>query len=101
MRISDWSSDVCSADLAGGRLAAKQEPEIFVDAANRPRRRLRGLSEQDGHRRTCRRVNRRGQGRRSRARRAPTDRKSVVTGKSVSVSVVLGGRRIITKKKHM
>src|SRR3546814_17150841 len=30
--------------------------------------------------------------------RASTDRKSVVEGKSVSVSVDLGGRRLITKK---
>src|SRR3546814_12587066 len=30
---------------------------------------------------------------------APLDRKSVVEGKSVSVRVDLGGRRIITKKK--
>src|SRR3546814_16169084 len=30
----------------------------------------------------------------------PPDRKSVVSGKSVSVRVDLGGRRIITKKKN-
>src|SRR3546814_17711409 len=30
----------------------------------------------------------------------PPDRKSVVSGKSVSVRVDLGGRRIIKKKKH-
>src|SRR3546814_5845011 len=36
-------------------------------------------------------------GRRER-RRTPSDRKSVVTGTSVSVRVSLGGRRIITKK---
>src|SRR3546814_11758807 len=30
----------------------------------------------------------------------PGDRKSVVSGKSVSVRVDLGGRRIIKKKKH-
>src|SRR3546814_20080227 len=30
-----------------------------------------------------------------------SDRKSVVKGKSVSVSVDLGGRRIIKKKKHI
>src|SRR3546814_12988261 len=33
-----------------------------------------------------------------RRRRSPADRKSVVKGKSVSVRVDLGGRRIITKK---
>src|SRR3546814_11283006 len=30
----------------------------------------------------------------------PTDRKSVVSGKSVSVRVTLGGRRILKKKKE-
>src|SRR3546814_19906906 len=40
----------------------------------------------------------RGQGRS--AKPTPTDRKSVVSGKSVSVRVDLGGRRIIKKKKH-
>src|SRR3546814_18257468 len=30
----------------------------------------------------------------------PSDRKSVVQGKSVSVSVDLGGRRILKKNKH-
>src|SRR3546814_14733147 len=34
------------------------------------------------------------------AQRLPLDRKSVVSGKSVSVRVDLGGRRIITKKKN-
>src|SRR3546814_14469873 len=35
-----------------------------------------------------------------RGRAHPTDRKSVVHGKSVSVRVDLGGRRIIKKKNH-
>src|SRR3546814_19953115 len=44
----------------------------------------------------------RGKGRRGirRAGRRPRARKSVVEGKSVSVGVALGGRRIITKNKH-
>src|SRR3546814_16367274 len=36
----------------------------------------------------------------TRIRAAPRDRKSVVSGKSVSVSVDHGGRRIIKKKKN-
>src|SRR3546814_15718781 len=39
-------------------------------------------------------------GRTRRCLRAEADRKSVVEGKSVSVSVDLGGRRIITKKNN-
>src|SRR3546814_7621782 len=34
MRISDWSSDVCSSDLAG--VAGEVEPEIVVDFGERP-----------------------------------------------------------------
>src|SRR3546814_14549082 len=29
MRISDWSSDVCSSDLAGGRLLSRKTGEII------------------------------------------------------------------------
>src|SRR3546814_16932642 len=84
MRISDWSSDVCSSDLllpdrADGRGGAAHQ------AAVRPA--------------LCR-----GGGDRRRADDAlcavrRQDRKSVVSGKSVSVRVDLGGRRIIKKKK--
>src|SRR3546814_9401579 len=72
MRISDWSSDVCSSDLGT------------------PRK----LSETD--RRTLARYFA-GAGRAA-AAGAPAwpvaERKGVVSGKSVSVSVDLGGRRI-------
>src|SRR3546814_3707504 len=30
MRISDWSSDVCSSDLLGLRLAAQDTPEVVT-----------------------------------------------------------------------
>src|SRR3546814_5305486 len=95
VRISDWSSDVCSSDLicdvvpgpvsaevaatdhatmlAEGRRLAKIAPNVAVKVP----------LTRDGLR-TC---------------RALADRKSVVSGKSVSVRVDLGGRRIIKKKK--
>src|SRR3546814_3344081 len=38
MRISDWSSDVCSSDLARGGVG----PDVGFDAAHDPRRQLRG-----------------------------------------------------------
>src|SRR3546814_16425199 len=79
MRISDWSSDVCSSDLDDLLLARVE------------RVRLAGGIEQHGRildavdRQLVLRLHRR------------TDRKSVVSGKSVSVRVDLGGRRIIKK----
>src|SRR3546814_13232258 len=85
MRISDWSSDVCSSDLRGrGGLRRA----LFLYAVG-PRG--RGAGARRGRRRRARRDD--GPGLRK-------DRKSVVEGKSVSVRVDLGGRRIIKKKKH-
>src|SRR3546814_16270766 len=86
MRISDWSSDVCSSDLPLtfdegnglvmiGHLHAVERPhEAFhidrqVDVERAPRRANVGI-----------------------------DRQSVVEGKSVSVRVDFGGRRVITQK---
>src|SRR3546814_16721887 len=84
MRISDWSSDVCSSDLDG-----------FAIAAALPRDRLRrafwaGIRILMFGHAVSRAFSRIVQ---------ILDRKSVVWGKSVSVRVDLGGRRIIKKKK--
>src|SRR3546814_14371690 len=85
LRISDWSSDVCSSDLF------EQQRRRFGDAVER------------GARGELARVGQRGlvhivafAGKRAAGERA---RKSVVLGKSVSVRVDLGGRRIIKKNK--
>src|SRR3546814_8953905 len=97
MRISDWSSDVCSSDLAARDVARKSIVLLKNEAGALPLAASAksiavigplGDSKEDmigswsaaGDRKT-------------------RDRKSVVEGKSVSVSVVLGGRRIIKKKK--
>src|SRR3546814_6541401 len=103
MRISDWSSDVCSSDLyrmsyaiigfgkigqalakAFARsgievsIATTRAPESFAaDAAAIGATIIPTTLEE-----------------------AIKDRKSVVQGKSVSVRVDLGGRRIIKKKSH-
>src|SRR3546814_15611377 len=101
MRISDWSSDVCSSDLivasialgakftligraylyglmAGGRAGVDRTIQILRTEIERTMT-LLGVS--------------------SLAELEPKqDRKSVVSGKSVSVRVDLGGRRIINKK---
>src|SRR3546814_18444188 len=91
MRISDWSSDVCSSDLllavrtqAGERgdlgvlaLVQVDDPHLAVpEPEAQPGRRVpaEGLAE--------------------------ADRKSVVEGKSVSVRVGHGGRSILKKKKR-
>src|SRR3546814_13528301 len=124
MRISDWSSDVCSSDLHrpgsgapplhSGLGPALEDEDLGLPsnwqqcpAAPRP---CRGSIDHErswpGAGRTRRR---RSAWRRSspscRQFNAETkgcltaDRKSVVEGKSVSVRVDLGGRRIIKKKK--
>src|SRR3546814_19662396 len=93
MRISDWSSDVCSsdltisimldhidyvADLVGWQHVAigtdwpLQAPREILQALLQPANTLIGSRK---------------------------DRQSVVSGKSVSVRVEVGGRRIITKKR--
>src|SRR3546814_17674596 len=74
MRISDWSSDVCSSDLRGPELAGGVETSGWREA-----------DKADPH------PNLLPEG----------DRKSVVSGKSVSVRVDRGGRRIIKKKKTL
>src|SRR3546814_17147016 len=91
MRISDWSSDVCSSDLlpplrvaglleaARGALAQLSDAEMLVT-------RLEAYPERD----TAFAM----------ARATSRDRKSVVEGKGVSVRVDLGGRRIIKKKNR-
>src|SRR3546814_13077860 len=102
MRISDWSSDVCSSDLlsiltgivypsghsetkgyivegvelesaAGPAEAAVQPIAAFMATAN--------PAKGEAQFKKC------------------ADRKSVVSGKSVSVRVDLGGRRILKNKK--
>src|SRR3546814_15998077 len=77
MRISDWSSDVCSSDLRARELTRGIGRDMFehraVAQVDVP---VVGAAD----------------------RQAVGDRKSVVSGKSVSVRVDLGGRRIIQKK---
>src|SRR3546814_11509375 len=105
MRISDWSSDVCSSDLnfLGCRGPAPSSrsgaPKLSAYIPS-----IRSVSSSVSASNSL-----------SRARRAAPlilgeefaqeldlggrDRKSVVTGKSVAVRVDLGGTRIIKKKK--
>src|SRR3546814_15062371 len=102
MRISDWSSDVCSSDLheifeqrrtalAGfQRILIIRNPvtEIVGEIGRAPRALIAGvlmkLAALAGDSLDCRRAG---------------DRKSGVSGKSVSVRVDLGGLRLIKKNK--
>src|SRR3546814_16114345 len=89
MRISDWSSDVCSSDLdrlddARGFMAGDRGEGVRIGAVDEMQIRM-AKPARDGADTHLVRV----------------DRKSVVQGKSVSVRVDLGGRRIIKKKKHI
>src|SRR3546814_16093287 len=71
MRISDWSSDVCSSDLFEDHARSHRIHAIDLRRIGHLAQKVRGITR---------------------------DRKSVVSGKSVSVRVDLGGRRIITTK---
>src|SRR3546814_14912210 len=92
MRISDWSSDVCSSDLARPcrRLSA------FGRQARCPEPRF-AACDRSGFATGWSRL-RRSRSATGRPSKAPTDRKSVVQGKSVQVRVDLGGRGLIKNK---
>src|SRR3546814_6006764 len=80
MRISDWSSDVCSSDL---RTSIAPAPHFL---GNRNQHQLGFVQYRPGY------------GKAADPLFHPKDRKSVVKGKSVSVRVDLGGRRLIKKQ---
>src|SRR3546814_9380066 len=94
MRISDWSSDVCSSDLGPpsgtGRCRGRK-------AGGYRRARSRGRRK---HSRDLRPWRPGGYCCRNRASARRQDRKSVVEGKSVAGRVEPGGRRIINKKNN-
>src|SRR3546814_20417220 len=109
MRISDWSSDVCSSDLARDACRLLRERDLVVMARRRfvigqrrqrPRRVFGGVAQVDIISAGARAVERGYLVIAARGAGLDLDRKSVVSGKSVSVRVDLGGRRIIKKKKQ-
>src|SRR3546814_14825927 len=101
MRISDWSSDVCSSDLAGVLdLVAIGQDEVLErglrGAVHAPEG-ARGARDRGGERDHAGAVRRA----KHRIERAQQDGKSVVEGKSVSVRVEPGARRTMQQqKKH-
>src|SRR3546814_5801705 len=84
LRISDWSSDVCSSDL---KLRHARRQAVVE------RRAAIAVRIVQDHTKT-------GVPEAVLKREFPADRKSVVSGKSVSVRVELGGRRTIKQKNH-
>src|SRR3546814_18091066 len=95
MRISDWSSDVCSSDLwrpPMWLIRAPPQPSLFL-----------GISHIGGLQSHRRRWHRRVAGGLTESGAListlllAVDRKSVLQGKSVSVRLDLGGRRIFKK----
>src|SRR3546814_11355849 len=93
MRISDWSSDVCSSDLEVFiRMGMSKAGEVMPDGKK---------LEQDNVWSSVRCPALSDDPLRGYYGQGMEDRKSVVLGKSVSVRVDLGGRRIINKKKPL
>src|SRR3546814_14103309 len=85
MRISDWSSDVCSSDLPSGgvcgRLSLAATGDSVAKSTATRSAWAREFASQQLAPPSC-----------------DQDRKSVEEGKSVSVSVDIGGRRSLKKK---
>src|SRR3546814_8522479 len=89
MRISDWSSDVCSSDLDGIGAEVPMDQVTGTDPL---------VEEAEGNMIPTVRIAKPVGWPDGAVPAAAEDRKSVVEGKSVSVRVDLGGRRIIKKK---
>src|SRR3546814_20799800 len=102
MRISDWSSDVCSSDLCNVHVEPFEREAFNRSVLNRARERsiehyakIRvALAQSDGFSATKDAIIET----RTRPLQTRSDRMSVVEGKSLSVRVVIGGRRIINKQ---
>src|SRR3546814_15860644 len=99
MRISDWSSDVCSSDLQN-KMQYDKVVDFVEDAKRNGARVLCGGEAPDspGFFYPVTIVADATDGMRIVDEEQFGDRKSVVSGKSVSVRVDHGGRRIIKKK---
>src|SRR3546814_16053933 len=91
MRISDWSSDVCPSDLTEGfrsLVIALPALRSSADVGRQAPGSLRRLWSDPDPKLWSNRM-------------PSVDRKSVVSGKSVSVRVDLGGRRTIKQKNKI
>src|SRR3546814_13539190 len=102
MRISDWSSDVCSSDLVEPVAVSTTatRPPVARSAASTSAPRARSISGTGQSMATASRSGTSSAPYPEDSRRS-ADRKSVVEGKRGSVRVDVGGRRIIKKKKEI
>src|SRR3546814_13064838 len=124
MRISDWSSDVCSSELVGGAALLREGGALqgvgelgdFLAAVAARAQRVeqrqqvgdrigggffaaeRAHRPAVGHADVCPSAALPSAASGPSGRRSTRDRKSVVSGKSVSVRVDCGGGRVIKKK---
>src|SRR3546814_6691794 len=94
VRISDWSSDVCSSDLAGrtGIMLQLAAALLFTLAAGLGIAVILGMLKVNGEAVLSALA---GEGAFPAATGPRPDRKSVVSGRSVSVRIGLGGRRSV------
>src|SRR3546814_16953911 len=103
MRISDWSSDVCSSDLARNPKLLSRPLDVAgvhpEGLAHQLHLQLLSRGGQVGNRRPVRAIGLAEVEMRSLDPAAIRDRKSEVSGTSVSVRVDLGGSRTL-KKQH-
>src|SRR3546814_20528279 len=105
MRISDWSSDVCSSDLAltadfnaKAKEAMSKTSKFAEEAVEFNKANVEALVESGKI--AAKGIETLGQDGVTYARKSFEDRKSVGQGKSVEVRVDTGGRRISKKNKH-
>src|SRR3546814_14692971 len=102
MRISDWSSDVCSSDLH--LLPAEIKEQLFFNRVNTQGRQwqqpLALQNRFDVEPRQRHASIHRSPPRPRQLKMMSIERKSVEQGKSLSVRVDLGCRRILQKKKR-
>src|SRR3546814_19237613 len=97
MRISDWSSDVCSSDLTT-RPAEKRRAGIATKKGMAPAMSKRIASKYKINRRLGVNLWGRPKSPINKREYPPGDRKSDVEGKSVSVRLDLGGCRSLKQK---
>src|SRR3546814_19221436 len=96
MRISDWSSDVCSSDLHVATAEARQDlvlDDLAADGVGQ--RAFEAIAHLDAHLALPGRADQQH----AVVLALLADRKSVESGKSVSLRVDLGGRRKTQKQK--
>src|SRR3546814_17187990 len=102
MRISDWSSDVCSSDLLASLPAAvRQAVQDFYRANEDWLARVLEQGAREGSLRVPGDLRTAARSTFAALPGSLVDRKSVVSGKSVSVRVDLGGSRNIKKKRKI